>query len=238
MPFVEVELAPRESAVAVAGALICKDAAIEMRSGFGDDCGQHARPFGSPAGAGPRVVSGEEVSIAVFTHAGTGEARLAFAAPCPGTIVPVELSEIGGRLICHRDAFLAAIGGVAIGDEVAPATPSGSDSGFMPTLAGDGWVFLHGGGTLLARQLAAGETLDVNVRCLAAFTAGMRQDVSVAGTDPALAMLTGPGHVWLQSLPFSRSSARLSATRPRRGGADGDGSILGRASGIGGGRIW
>ncbi len=240
MQFVEIELDPGESAVAEAGAMMYKDAAIEMNTIFGDGSGQGGAGFMDKLlGAGKRLLTGESLFMTVFTHMGQGKARVAFAAPFPGNILALNLSNYGGRLICQKDSFLAAAKGVAIGIAFQRKILTGLFGGegfIMQKLEGNGLVFVHMGGTLVERQLAPGETLHVDTGCLAALTDTVNYDITQAGGIRSMffggeglffARLTGPGHVWLQSLPFSRLAGRMLAAAPQRGGSRGEGSVLG-----------
>jgi uncharacterized protein (AIM24 family) len=224
--------------------MMYKDASIEMTTVFGDGSGQETGLFDKLVGAGKRVISGEGLCATVFTHVGAGKkARVAFGAPYPGTILPVKLSETGGRLVCQKDAFLAAAKGVRIGIHFQKRILTGlfGGEGFvMQKLDGYGWVFLHCGGTVVKQDLAAGETLHVDTGCLAALTDAVRYDVAAAGSVKSmlfggegvfLATLTGPGQVWLQSLPFSRLAGRMLAGLSQQGGTRGEGSIFHRMGG-------
>ena len=242
MQFVEVELDPGESAVAEAGALMFKDASVQMDTVFGD-----GRSSGAGGGfmdkllaAGKRVVTGESLFTTVYTHTGSGKAKVAFAAPYPGTVVPLKLSEHGGRLICQKDSFLAGARGVSLGIAFQRKILTGLFGGegfIMQKLEGDGWVFVHAGGTVVERELAAGERIDVDTGCVVAYHGGVDMDIRrVAGIKSMffggegvfLATLTGPGKVWLQSLPFSRMAGRMLQAAPQGGGqARGEGSVLG-----------
>lgn len=235
LQYVEIELDPGESAIAEAGALMYKDATVEMTSIFGDGSGQDAGLLNRLVGAGRRVLSGEGLFTTVFTHNGSGKARVAFAAPYPGSILAIPLGEVGGRLICQKDSFLAAARGVTIDIHFQRRILTGLFGGegfIMQKLEGDGWVFVHTGGTAAKRELGPGETLHVDTGCLAALTASVRYDVVhvggiktvlLGGEGMFLARLTGPGKVWLQSLPFSRLAGRLLAAMPRRRGGNGKG---------------
>lgn len=243
MQFVEVELDPGESAVAEAGALMYKDATVQMETVFGDGSrsgGTGGGLMDKLLGAGKRLVTGESLFTTVYTHTGSGKAKVAFAAPYPGTVLALKLSEYGGRLICQKDSFLAGARGVALGIAFQRNIMTGLFGGegfIMQKLEGDGWVFVHAGGTLVQRELAAGEQLDVDTGCVVAYTANVGFDVRrVAGLKSMffggegvfLATLTGPGHVWLQSLPFSRLAGRMFAAAPQGGGQNrGEGSVLG-----------
>jgi len=240
LQFVEIELDPGESAVAEAGSMVWKDAAVEMTTVFGDGTGQEGGFMGKLLGAGKRLVTGESLFTTVFTHRGSGKARVAFGAPVPGAILPIRLAELGGMLICQKDAFLAAAKGVSIGVHFQRKILTGLFGGegfIMQKLEGDGWVFVQMGGTVIARDLAPGEELHVDTGCVAAFTPSVSFDViGVGGVKSALfggeglffARLQGPGRVWIQSLPFARLAGRmLAAAMPAGGGNRGEGSLLG-----------
>ena len=241
LQFVEIELDPGESAVAEAGAMVWKDAAIEMTTVFGDGSGASGGGFMDKLiGAGKRLVTGESLFTTVFTHQGRGKARVAFAAPTPGTILPLRLADVGGTLICQKDSFLAAAKGVQIGIAFQRRVMTGLFGGegfIMQKLDGDGWVFVQMGGTPVERELAPGEQLHVDTGCLAAFTPSVEFDLEMVrgvksiffgGEGVFFARLTGPGKVWIQSLPFSRLAGRMLAAAGSRGGQNrGEGSILG-----------
>jgi len=241
LQFVEIELDPGESAVAEAGAMVWKDASIEMTTVFGDGAGGQGGGFmGKLLGAGKRLVTGESLFTTVFTHQGSGKARVAFASPVPGAILPLRLADYGGQLICQKDAFLAAARGVSIGVAFQRKVMTGLFGGegfIMQKLEGDGWVFAQMGGTVVERQLAPGEQLHVDTGCVAAFTPTVDFDLVSAGGVKSMvfggegvffARLTGPGHVWIQSLPFSRLAGRMLAASGSWGGQNrGEGSMLG-----------
>jgi uncharacterized protein (TIGR00266 family) len=240
LQFVEIELDPGESAVAEAGALVWKDASVGMTTVFGDGSGGQGAGFmGKLLGAGKRLVTGESLFTTVFTHNGPGKARVAFASPTPGAILPLHLAELGGTLICQKDSFLAAARGVSIGIAFQRRMLTGLFGGegfIMQKLDGDGWVFVQMGGTVVERQLAAGEELHVDTGCLAAYTptvdfdlvaAGGVRSVFFGGEGLFFARLRGPGRVWIQSLPFSRLAGRMLAAAGGRGGNKGEGSVLG-----------
>jgi uncharacterized protein (TIGR00266 family) len=241
LQFVEIELDPGESAVAEAGAFVWKDASIEMATVFGDGSGGSDQGFmGKLLGAGRRLVTGESLFMTVFTHNGQGKARVAFASPTPGAILPLRLGDLGGTLICQKDSFLAAARGVSIGIQFQRKIMTGLFGGegfIMQKLEGDGWVFVQMGGTLVERELAPGEQLHVDTGCLAAYTPSVDFDLVTAGGVRSVlfggeglffARLTGPGRVWIQSLPFSRLAGRMLAAAGSRGGQNrGEGSVLG-----------
>ena len=241
LQFLEIELDPGESAVAEAGALVWKDASVEMTTVFGDGSGGQGQGFmGKLLGAGKRLVTGESLFTTVFTHQGRGKARVAFASPTPGAILPLHLGAIGGALICQKDSFLAAARGVSIGIHFQRRVMTGLFGGegfIMQRLEGDGWVFVQMGGTVVERELAAGEEIHVDTGCLAAYTPSVDFDLVMAGGVKSVifggeglffARLRGPGKVWVQSLPFSRLAGRMMAAAGGVGGQNrGEGSILG-----------
>ena len=242
MQFVEIELDPGESAIAEAGALMFKDATVQMDTVFGDGShqGQGGGFMDKLMSAGKRVITGESLFATVYTHTGQGKAKVAFAAPYPGTVIPMKLDQLGGRLICQKDSFLAGARGVQIGVHFQRKVMTGLFGGegfIMQKLEGDGWVFVHAGGCVVERELKAGERIDVDTGCVVAFTQGVDMDVRrVAGLKSMffggegvfLATLTGPGKIWLQSLPFSRLAGRMFAAAPQGGGQNrGEGSVLG-----------
>lgn len=239
MQFVEVELDPKEATVAEAGGMMYMEDGIEMETIFGDGS-QQPGVFGKMLGAGKRLLTGESLFMTVFHNQGTGKKRVAFGAPYPGKIVAVHLAEIGGELIAQKDSFLCAAKGVSIGIAFQKRIGVGLFGGegfIMQRLQGDGWVFVHAGGTLHQRDLAPGETLRVDTGCIVGFQPTVDYDIKfVGGIKSALfggeglffATLRGPGRVWLQSLPFSRMADRIYAAAPRAGGKSrGEGSILG-----------
>ncbi len=249
LQFVEIELDPGESAVAEAGALVWKDASVQMTTVFGDGSGDQGGGFmGKLLGAGKRLVTCESLFTTVFTHAGGGKARVAFAAPTPGAILPLNLGQLGGTLICQKDSFLAAARGVSIGLQFQRRMMTGLFGGegfIMQRLDGDGWVFVQMGGTVVERELAAGEELHVDTGCLAAYTPSIDFDLVMAGGVKSaifggeglfFARLRGPGKVWIQSLPFSRLAGRMMAAAGARGGQNrGEGSVLGELGDLIGG---
>ncbi|MFZ5721616.1 MAG: AIM24 family protein [Pseudomonadota bacterium] len=241
LQFVEIELDPGESAIAEAGAFVWKDASVGMTTVFGDGSGGQGEGFmGKLLGAGKRLITGESLFTTVFTHNGSGKARVAFAAPTPGAILPIHLAELGGSLICQKDAFLAAARGVSIGIHFQRRVMTGLFGGegfIMQRLDGDGWAFVQMGGTVVERELAPGEEIHVDTGCLAAMTPSVDFDLVMAGGVKTVffggeglffARLRGPGKVWIQSLPFSRLAGRVVATAGSMGGQNrGEGSVLG-----------
>lgn len=184
--------------------------------------------------AGKRVLTGESLFMTTFTNEGMGKKRVSFAAPYPGKIIPMDLSMLNGKMICQKDAFLAAAKGVSIGIEFQKKIGVGFFGGegfIMQKLEGDGLVFVHAGGTIIKKDLLPGQTLRVDTGCLVAMTSSVSYDIEfVKGVKTALfggeglffATLRGPGSVWIQSLPFSRLASRVFSAAPQRGGAQRD----------------
>jgi len=249
MQFVEVELDPGEAAIGEAGSMMFMDAGIEMDTVFGDGSKQEGGLFGKLLGAGKRLVTGESLFTTVYTNQGQGKKRVAFAAPYPGKIVPMDLRQLGGTLICQKDAFLCAARGVSLGIALQKKLGTGFFGGegfIMQKLDGDGMAFVHAGGTLVRRELKAGETLMVDTGCVVAYTPGVDFDIQYVGKIKTalfggeglfLARMTGPGTVWLQSLPFSRLASRIFAAAPQRGGSREESSLLGGLAGGGAGLL-
>jgi len=241
MQFVEVELDPGESTVAEAGAMMYKDPAIIMDTIFGDGSakGSQGGLFDKLVGAGKRLVTGESLFMTVFTNQGSKKAQVAFGAPYPGNIIPVKLTDVGGKLICQKDSFLCAAKGVSIGIHFQRKILTGLFGGegfIMQKLEGDGMTFLHAGGTIVERQLQAGEVIHIDTGCIVAFESTVDFDIQQAGNIKTalfggeglfFAVLRGPGRIWLQSLPFSRLAGRMLQAAPSRGGKKGEGSLLG-----------
>ncbi|MCB2182971.1 MAG: TIGR00266 family protein [Desulfobulbaceae bacterium] len=241
MQFVEIELDQNESAVAEAGAMMYMDDGIEMETVFGD-----ASESGSTSlmdkflGAGKRLITGESLFCTVFTSLVPGKKRVAFAAPYPGKIVPLDLKSYGGMIICQKDAFLCAAKGVSIGvhfQKRIGVALFGGEGFIMQKLEGDGLAFVHAGGTIIEKELKAGEALKVDTGCLVALTSSVQYDIqTVRGIKSGIfggegfffASLKGPGHVWLQSLPFSRLAGKIHQAAPQTGTqSQGEGSVIG-----------
>jgi uncharacterized protein (TIGR00266 family) len=250
MQFVEVELDPGEAAVGEAGSLMYMDAGIQMDTVFGDASGaQQGGFFGKLIGAGKRLVTGESLFTTVYTNQASGKKRVAFAAPYPGKILPMDLSKLGGQLICQKDAFLCAARGVSLGIYFQKKLSVGFFGGegfIMQKLDGDGLAFVHAGGTVIQRELKTGETLMVDTGCLVAMTSQVNFEVQYVGKIKTalfggeglfFAKVSGPGTVWLQSLPFSRLASRIFAAAPQRGGSSEEGSLLGGIGGLGVGSL-
>ena len=239
MQFVEVELDPGEAAIGEAGSMMFSDVGIQMDTVFGDASANQGGFFGKLLGAGKRLVTGESLFTTVYSNAGGGKRRVAFAAPYPGKILPMDLRQLGGTLICQKDAFLCAARGVSLGIAFQQKLSVGFFGGegfIMQKLDGDGLAFVHAGGTVLKRELQPGETLFIDTGCVVAYTPNVNFEIQYVGKIKTalfggeglfFAKLTGPGTVWLQSLPFSRLASRVFAAAPQRGGSREEGSVLG-----------
>ena len=241
MQFVEVELDPEEAVVAEAGGMMYMEDGIQMETIFGDGSQQQkSGVMGALLGAGKRLLTGESLFMTVFQNRGAGKKRMAFGAPYPGKIIPVHLSEIGGELLAQKDSFLCAAKGVSLGIAFTRRLGAGFFGGegfILQRLQGDGLAFIHAGGTVIQRDLAAGETLRVDTGCIVGFQPSVSYDIQfVGGIKSALfggeglffATLRGPGRIWLQSLPLSRLAGRIVGAVPGlgRGGRE-EGSVLG-----------
>jgi uncharacterized protein (TIGR00266 family) len=240
MQFVEIELDPQEAVVAEAGGMMYMDDGIAMETIFGDGSQKNSGFMGALLGAGKRLLTGESLFMTVFQNQGGGKKKVAFGAPYPGKIIPVHLTDLGGELITQKDSFLCAAKGVSISIAFQKRLGAGLFGGegfIMQRLNGDGWAFIHAGGTLYERTLNPGETLRVDTGCIVGFQPTVDYDIQlVGGVKTALfggeglffATLRGPGKVWLQSLPFSRLAGRIVAAAPQTGrGGRGEGSVLG-----------
>lgn len=240
--FLEIGLDYGETIVAEAGAMMYMDSNIEMDSVFGDGTDRDSDKglMGKLKGAGKRVLTGESLFMSTFTNKGVDKKTLAFAAPYPGKIIPVDLSDYNGQIICQRDAFLCAAKGIAIDIAFQKKIGAGFFGGegfIMQKLSGDGLSFLHAGGTIIKKELSSGEMLKLDTGCLVALTKNVDYDVQFVGNVKTalfggeglfLATLRGPGIVWLQSLPFSRMADRIFAASKKGGDSSkGEGSLLG-----------
>ena len=240
MQCVEIELDPNETVIAEAGSLMYMDGNIEMNTIFGDSSKYNDGLMGKLFSAGKRLLTGESLFMTAYTNMGSHKHHASFAAPFPGKIFAVDLSTFGNKIICQKDAFLCAAKGVSIGIEFQKKLGVGFFGGegfIMQKLEGDGMAFVHAGGTIVERELKAGETLKVDTGCLVGFTQNIRYDIKfVGGIKNTLfggegvffAEISGPGKVWIQSLPFSRLADRVMASASNYGGKQkGEGSVLG-----------
>jgi uncharacterized protein (TIGR00266 family) len=245
--YVEIELDPGEAAIGEAGAMMMMQDGIEMDTLFGDGSNesQQGGLFGKLMGAGKRLLTGATLFTTIFHNESTIKRRVAFAAPYPGHIVPVKLSEIGGTLICQKDSFLCAARGVSLGiafQQKLGVGLFGGDGFIMQKLDGDGLAFVHAGGTLAKRVLQPGEKIRVDTGCVVGFQPSVNFEIQYVGKLKTamfggeglfFATLTGPGQVWLQSLPLSRLANRIVRAAPAIGGRSvGEGSLLGGLGGL------
>lgn len=240
MQFVEVTLDPQETVIAEAGAMMYMDEDVTMETKMGDGSNPSAGFFDKVMSVGKRMVTGESLFMTHFTASGGGRSVAAFGAPYPGTIVPLDLQALGGRVLCQKQSFLCA----ALGTKVSIAFNKrigaglfGGEGFIMQKLEGDGMAFAHAGGAVIKRTLGPGEGLKVDTGCIVALQDGVDYDIErVRGVRSMLfggeglffATVRGPGDVWLQSLPFSRLADRIIAAAPSQGGSStGEGSVLG-----------
>ena len=249
MQFVEIELDPGEAAVGEAGSMMFMDAGIAMDTVFGDGSGGSGDSggglFGKLLGAGKRLITGESLFTTVYSNGTAQRQKVAFAAPYPGKIIAMDLRTLGGTLICQKDAFLCAARGVSLGIHFQQKLGVGFFGGegfIMQKLEGEGLVFVHAGGSILKRELQMGQTLFVDTGCLVALTPTVNFEIQYVGKIKTalfggeglfFAKVTGPGTVWLQSLPFSRLASRVFAAAPQRGGSREEGSVLTGIAGAG-----
>ena len=243
MQFVEIELDPGEAAIGEAGSLMFMESGIQMDTVFGDGAKDSAGGgggfMGKLLGAGKRLITGESLFTTVYTNHGHTKQRVAFASPYPGKILPMDLRQLGGMLICQKDAFLCAARGVSLGIHFQQKLSVGFFGGegfIMQKLEGDGLAFVHAGGSILRRELRHGETLLVDTGCIVALTPNVNFEIQYVGKIKTalfggeglfFAKVTGPGTVWMQSLPFSRLASRIFAAAPQNGGSQEEGSVLG-----------
>lgn len=237
MQCVEIELDPQETVVAESGAFMYMDEGIEMSTIFGDGSKSSGGFFDKILGAGKRLLTGESLFMTAFTHTTAGKSRVAFASPYPGKIIPLDLQELGGKLVCQKDAFLCAAKGVSIGIEWQKKLGTGLFGGegfIMQKLEGDGMAFCHAGGHIIERELKPGETLRIDTGCIVAYTKDVDFDIKFVGgirntifggEGVFFAVLKGPGKVWLQTLPVSRLASRM--MQYGSGKRKEEGSILG-----------
>jgi uncharacterized protein (TIGR00266 family) len=248
MQFVEIELDPGEASVAEAGGMMYMEDGIEMETVFGDGSNQGGGGggfLGALMGAGKRLLTGESLFMTIFVNKASSKKKVAFGAPYPGTIVPVNLSQVGGELISQKDSFLCAAKGVSIGIAFQKKLGAGFFGGegfIMQRLQGDGLAFVHAGGKLHERILGPGEVLRVDTGCIVAFQPTVDYDIQFVGKIKSalfggeglfFATLRGPGKIWLQSLPLSRMANRIvGASRIAGKGGREEGSILGGIGGL------
>ena len=236
--YVEIELDPSEAVLAEAGSMMFMHDTVQMETVFGSG-EENAGLISSLVGAGKRLLTGESLFMTVFTNHGVAKERVAFSAPYPGKIIPVNLAELGGEIICQKDAFLCAAKGVSIDIAFQKRLRMGFFGGegfIMQSLKGDGLAFIHAGGSILSRELRAGEVLKVDTGCVVAYDTSIDFDIEYVGSVKSAffggegffyATLRGPGTVWLQSMPFSRFASKVVSSVPSQGGGKvGEGSVI------------
>ena len=249
LQFVEITLDQGEACIAEAGAFMYMDPGIKMETIFGDGSAKSAGKGGimdMVLSAGKRVLTGESLFMTAFGNTAHVRQKVAFASPYPGRIVPLDLKQHGGTMLCQKDAFLCAAKGVSVGiafQKKLGAGLFGGEGFILQRLDGDGLTFVHAGGTVVERDLGPGETMRLDTGCLVAFESTVDYDIQfVSGIKTALfggegiafAAMTGPGKVWIQSLPFSRLASRIFAAAPQTGGRrQGEGSVLDHVGGLG-----
>lgn len=239
MQCVEIELDPQETVVAESGSFMYMDNDIQMETIFGDGSRSGGNSFMDKLlSAGKRLITGESLFMTAFSNLGSGKRKVTFAAPYAGKIVPLDLYELGGKIVCQKDAFLCAAKGVSVGIEFQRRLGTGLFGGegfIMQKLEGDGMAFVHAGGHIMERTLQPGEILRVDTGCIVAYTKDVDFDIEfVKGIKNAVfggeglffAVLRGPGKVWLQTLPVSRLASRI-LSYGSAGGRKEEGSILG-----------
>lgn len=224
MQYVDIELDPGETAMAESGAFMMMDEGIQMQTILGDGSQKQGGGLMNKLfSAGKRLLTGESLFMTAFTNVGQGKKRVAFASPYPGKIIPLDLYELGGKVVCQKDAFLCAARGVSIGIELQRRLGTGLFGGegfIMQKLEGDGMAFVHAGGHVFQRILQAGELLRIDTGCLVAYTKDVAYDIQFVGgirntifggEGLFFATLRGPGKVWIQTLPVSRLASRILA---------------------------
>lgn len=248
MQFVEITLDPGEATIAEAGSFMFMEPGITMETIFGDGSSQAQQSgfLGKLMSAGKRVLTGESLFMTMFGNSGRTRQKVAFASPYPGRIIPIDLMQHNNVMLCQKDSFLCAAKGVSVGIAFQRKLGTGLFGGegfILQKLEGDGLAFVHAGGHVISKDLAAGETLRLDTGCLVAFESQVNYDIQfVGGIKTALfggeglffATLTGPGRVFIQSLPFSRLASRVFAAAPQTGGMrKGEGSVLDVFGGLG-----
>jgi uncharacterized protein (TIGR00266 family) len=240
MQYVEIELDPQEIVVAESGSFMMMENGIKMETIFGDGSEQQSGVFGKLLSAGKRVLTGESLFMTAYQNQNNTKSKVCFASPYPGKIIAIDLKQFGEKFICQKDSFLCAAKGVSVGIEFSKKLGRGLFGGegfIMQKLEGDGMAFVHSGGTLAKKELAAGEMLKVDTGCIIGFTKEVDYDIEFVGgikntifggEGMFYATLRGPGTVYIQSLPFSRLADRIIASAPKAGGSGRDeGSLLG-----------
>lgn len=248
MQYVEIILDPNETVIGEPGAMMYMTPGIQMETVFGDPNEKNQGMMDKLMSAGKRALTGESLFVTTFTARANDRQQVGFAAPFPGKLMPMHLDQLGGELICQKDAFVCAAMGTKVGIAFQKKIGVGLFGGegfIMQRITGDGVAIVHAGGNMMQRDLAPGEVLKIDTGCLVALQPTVNYDIQlVGGVKNTLfggeglffATLTGPGRIWLQTMPFSRLVGRIAgATSSKRGGGQGEGSVLGRLGGMLGG---
>jgi uncharacterized protein (TIGR00266 family) len=245
MQFAEVTLDPGEMVIAEAGSMMYMTSGIKMEAVFGDPSQQSQGFLGKVMSAGKRMLTGESLFMTTFSNASGARQTVAFASPYPGKIIPFHLDQLGGEMICQKDSFLCGARGVQVSiafQKKIGVALFGGEGFIMQRLVGDGIALVHAGGTLLEKVLAPGEIIKLDTGCLVALQPSVQYDIGFTGgfkntlfggEGLFLATLTGPGRVWMQSLPFSRLAGRVLAHAGPAGKSADEGSVLNQLGGIG-----
>jgi uncharacterized protein (TIGR00266 family) len=245
MQFVEITLDPGEMVIAEAGAMMYMSSGIKMETVLGDPSQQNQGFFGKVLSAGKRMLTGESIFMTTFSAASQKREEVAFASPYPGKIIPLHLDQLGGEIICQKDSFLCGARGVQVSiafQKKIGVALFGGEGFIMQKLTGDGIALVHAGGTLVEKILAPGQTIKLDTGCLVALQPSVNYDIGFTGgfkntlfggEGLFMATLTGPGKVWLQSLPFSRLAGRVLAHAGPAGKSADEGSLLNMAGGLG-----
>lgn len=235
MQCVEIELDPQESVIAEPGSFMMMTDGVQMETMFGD--GNYKGFMNKLFTAGKRLLTGENLFMTIYTNVGQGKKQVTFAAPYSGKIIPMNLQQLGNKIICQKDSFLCAAKGVSVGIEFQKKLGTGLFGGegfIMQKLEGDGLAFVHSGGHVIEKELQAGEILKIDTGCIVAFTANVQYDIQFVGgikntffggEGVFFAVLRGPGKVWIQTLPISRLAGRILSYGT--GSRKEEGSILG-----------
>jgi len=248
MQYVEITLDPNETVIGEPGVMMYMSPGIQMETVFGDPSEKNQGVMGKLMSAGKRALTGESLFVTTFTARGNQREHVGFAAPFPGKLLPMHLDQLGGELICQKDSFVCAAHGTKVGIAFQKRIGVGLFGGegfIMQRLTGDGIAIIHAGGNMMQRDLKPGEMLKVDTGCLVALQPSVNYDIQMVGgikntlfggEGLFFATLTGPGRVWLQSMPFSRLVGRIASTMPSKsGGGTGEGSVLGALGGMLGG---
>jgi len=235
---VEIELDPQEAVISEPGSFMMMTDGIQMETLFGDGT-ETGGLLGKLFSAGKRLLTGENLFMTVYTNVSQQKRQVTFAAPYSGKIIALDLSDLGGKVICQKDSFLCAAKGVSVGIEFQRKLGTGLFGGegfIMQKLEGDGMAFVHSGGYVVEKVLQPGEILKIDTGCIVAFTQTVSYDIQFVGgikntifggEGLFFAQLQGPGKVWIQTLPISRLASRILQYAGPSGRRE-EGSVLGK----------